>query len=199
MTFPSATSEPLAIDTSTTALVVIDLQKGITSMPAAPHTADDVIANAAKLARACRAHQLPVVLVCVTLSADGKDALQPIADNRLQMKLPRPADWAEFVPELTPEPGDLIITKRQWGAFHGTELDLQLRRRKVETIILCGISTNAGVESTARFAYEYGYQQIFAEDACSARSTEDHVHTMKSIFARLGRVRKTAEILAALK
>ena len=102
------------------------------------------------------------------------------------------------MPELGPEPTDFIITKRQWGAFTGTELDLQLRRRKVETIVLCGISTNFGVESTARFAMEYGYQQIFVEDACSARSAEEHVHAMKAAFARMGKVRKTEEVLAAL-
>ena len=112
---------------------------------------------------------------------------------------PRSADWAEIVPEMGPEPGDIIITKRQWGAFYGTELDMQLRRRKIETIVLCGISTNAGVESTARFAYEYGYQQIFIEDACSARSKEEHEHPMKRTFGRLGRVKTSEEILADIE
>ena len=114
------------------------------------------------------------------------------------MNFPRHADWAQIVPELGPKKGDLVITKRQWGAFYGTELDLQLRRRGIATIVLCGISTNIGVESTARFAYEYGYQQIFVEDASAARTEPEHVHSMTTIFPRMGRVRTTADALLAL-
>jgi len=134
----------------------------------------------------------------VTPSPDGRDALKPIADGPGPV-MPRGPDWAEIVPELGPEPSDIVITKRQWGAFHGTELDLQLRRRNIDTIVLCGISTNAGVESTARFAFEYGYQQLFVEDASSARSREAHEHTMKSTFPRIGRIRTTKDILTALE
>ncbi len=187
------------IDKTKTALVVIDLQKGIVGMPTQPYPANVVVANAAKLAQAFRKNQMPVFLVRVTPSADGKDGLQPAIDSKVRMNFPRPADWAELVPELGPEPSDFVITKRQWGAFYGTELDLQLRRRKIEKIVLCGVSTNVGVESTARFAYEYGYQQIFAEDACSARSIEEHDHTMKTTFPRIGRIQKTEEILSALE
>ena len=111
---------------------------------------------------------------------------------------PRPPDWAELVPELAGL-GDLVVTKRQWGAFYGTELDLQLRRRGVRTILLCGISTNMGVESTARDAYERGYEQVFVEDSTAARSAEEHEHTMKKVFPRLGRVRPTAEVVSALR
>ena len=112
---------------------------------------------------------------------------------------PRPADWAEIVPELGPEPGDLVITKRQWGAFYGTELDLQLRRRGIDTILLTGIATNIGVESTARDAYERGYEQVFVEDAMAARNADEHANTVRTIFPRMGRVRSTAEVLAALE
>jgi len=109
-----------------------------------------------------------------------------------------PSDWAEIVPELGPKQGDMIIIKKQWGAFYGTELDLQLRRRKISTIVLCGIATNYGVESTARFAYEYGYNQIFAEDAMAAMTEEVHSSSIKYVFRRMGIVRSTEEILAAL-
>ncbi len=188
--------DQLHIDKERTALVVIDLQKGITRMPAAPHAAADVIANASSIANAFRAAGMPVFLVHVTPSADGKDGLRPAIDAE-SMNFSRAADWAEFVPEMGPKEGDFVITKRQWGAFYGTELDLQLRRRGIRTIVLCGISTNIGVESTARFAYEYGYDQIFVEDASSARSEEEHLHAMKGIFTHLGRVRSTKDILAA--
>lgn len=109
-----------------------------------------------------------------------------------------PSDFSEIVPEMGPAETDFIIIKKQWGAFYGTDLDLQLRRRKIENIVLCGIATNIGVESTARFAFEYGYQQIFVEDAMSSMTEEAHNHSITTTFPRLGRVRKTEDILASL-
>jgi len=191
--------EPARLDKHSTALVVIDLQHGIVSIPTQPHEPEKVVSNAARLADAFRKNGMPVFLVRVTPSADMKDRLDPPADNPMQMSSQRPADWSEIVSELGPKQGDLVVTKRQWGAFYGTELDLQLRRRRIETIVLCGIATNIGVESTARFAYEYGYRQVFAEDAMSARSKEEHDHTVAVTFPRIGRVRKTGEILAGME
>jgi nicotinamidase-related amidase len=181
-----------------TAIVVIDLQHGIVRNNPAPHSGPDVVARAAALCRAVRAAGGTVVLVHVAPSPDGKDALKMPADVPPVTPTDRPADWAELVPEMAPQHGDILITKRQWGAFYGTELDLQLRRRGVDTIILCGISTNIGVESTARCAYELGYSQVFVEDATAARSAEEHEFVMRTAFPRMGRVRSTAEVLAAL-
>jgi nicotinamidase-related amidase len=189
--------ENALIDRSKTALVVIDLQKGIVGRQSAPHAPDLVVKNAAALAEAFRKNGMPVFLVRVTPSPDGKDALHPVADASMQFQNP-PPDWADIVPAMGPKPGDFVITKHQWGAFYGTELDLEFRRRGIATMVLCGISTNIGVESTARFAYEYGYNQIFAEDAMSALSAEEHALTVAKIFPRIGLVRKTREILAAL-
>jgi nicotinamidase-related amidase len=189
----------LKIEPSKTALVGIDLQRGIVARPSGPHASSEVVARAAQMATAMRAAHGTVVLVHVTPSPDGKDSLRPVTDA------PGPAggsspppDWSEIVPELRPETTDIVITKRQWGAFYGTELDLQLRRRGIDTIILCGISTNIGVESTARDAFERGYQQIFVEDAMAAHDAGAHRHTVDSIFPRIGRVRSTADVLAAL-
>jgi len=178
-------------------LVVIDLQKGIVERQTAPYASDVVVKNATALAAAFREKGMPVFLVRVTPSPDGRDALRPIADVAMPAQTP-PPDWANIVPEMGPMQGDFVITKHQWGAFYGTELDLACRRRDISTIVLCGISTNIGVESTARCAYEYGYEQIFAEDAMSAMSAEEHLMTITKIFPRIGRVRKTEEILAGL-
>ena len=156
-------------------------------------------AHAAAIAVVLRAAGGTVVLVRVTPSADGKDALRPRTDTLAWQPGPRPPDWAEIVPELDPEPGDLVITKRQWCAFYGTELDLQLRRRGIATILLAGISTNVGVQSTARDAYERGYEQVFVEDAMATGSPDEHAHRVRTVFPRIGRVRLTAEVLAALK
>jgi nicotinamidase-related amidase len=185
-------------DPTRTALVVIDLQYGILGRTPAPHSGPDVVARASALAGALRKAGGTVVWVHVTPSADGKDALDPPTDAPAVTPAARPENWAELVPELDRQPQDLLITKRQWGAFYGTELDLQLRRRGINTIILCGITTNIGVESTARDAFERGYHQVFAEDATSARTAEEHDFVMRTTFARIGRVRSTAEIVQAL-
>ena len=110
----------------------------------------------------------------------------------------RPIGASSF-PELNRQPNDLVILKRQWGAFFGTDLELQLRRRGLNTIILCGIATAFGVESTARDAYERGFEQVFAEDAMTSRTAESHTNAIVNIFPRIGRVRSTAEIAAALR
>jgi nicotinamidase-related amidase len=190
----------LKLEPSRTALVVIDLQRGIVSMPAEPRSPTEAVARAAQMATALRAAGGTVVLVRVARSPDGRDGLKPITDAPVQTgDRSVPPDWSEIVPELKPEITDIVITKRQWGAFYGTELDLQLRRRGVDTIILCGISTNVGVESTARDAYERGYEQVFVEDAMAARDIEDHRHTVRTVFPRIGRIRSTEDVLAALK
>jgi nicotinamidase-related amidase len=186
----------LNIDKKKTCLIVIDLQKGIAGMPTQPFDAKTVIDNAAKLANAFRRNQMPVFLVHVVASPGT--ALHANADNAMPSRGEMPKDWADIVPELGPESTDVIITKRQWGAFYGTDLDLRLRRADLNTIVLAGIATTYGVESTARFAYEYGYQQIFAEDAMTDRSAEAHKNSIEFVLKRIGRVRKTSEILQAL-
>jgi nicotinamidase-related amidase len=190
----------LKLEPSKTALVVIDLQRGIVAAPADPRSGVEVVGRAVQLVKAMRAKGGTVVLVHVTPSPDRKDGLNPITDAPARAPgLTLPPDWADFVPDLKPEPTDIVITKRQWGAFYGTELDLQLRRRGVDTIVLCGIATNVGVESTARDAFERGYQQVFVEDAMAARDAAAHRHTVDSLFPRIGRVRSTDDVLAALQ
>lgn len=189
---------PLQLDPKHTALVVIDLQKGIVALPAAPHSTETVIANASRLADACRDAGVFVVLVHVGPSPDGRDALSPITDQESSWPAPPPG-WDEIVPAMGPKAGDHVLRKRQWGAFYGTDLDLQLRRRGITTILLAGISTNYGVESTARDAYERGYQQIFIEDACSARSAEDHAFAFRVSLSRIGRIRSTDDAIQGLR
>jgi nicotinamidase-related amidase len=188
---------PLTLDPRTTALVLIDLQKGILPYAKAPYDSATVLANAAKLASAFRTAQSQVVLVKVGFSADGGDRLTADVDAPTPSAA-QPADWLDDPVELPRQPGDILILKRQWGAFNGTELDLQLRRRGIRTIVLAGIATSIGVESTARFAWELGYEIVFAEDATSGPDAAMHVHSFKGIFPRLGRVRTTTDLLAAL-
>jgi nicotinamidase-related amidase len=141
---------------------------------------------------------MPVILVHVV--ASEAERLKPIADQQPWNRGGQPPkDYADIVTELGPNERDIVIAKKQWSAFYGTEMDPQLRGRGMDTIVLCGIATNIGVESTARFAYEYGYQQIFASDAMAANSVEEHDNSLNFIFKRIGRTRTTEQILGALK
>lgn len=187
------------LDPKSTALLLIDLQNGIVGMPTAPLPAEQVISNARKLVEAFHRLEAQVILVRVAGALDGKDMLHPDADEPMVRSGPRPDGWSEIVPDLSPQGNDLVITKRQWGAFYGTELDLELRRRGISTIVLGGISTNYGVESTARDAYERGYRLVFAGDAMAARETEDHEFAIRRIFPRIGRIRSTEQIIQALE
>jgi nicotinamidase-related amidase len=186
------------LDPGATALVLIDLQKGILPYAGGPYTGTQVLGTSAALAKRFRAAGSPVVLVRVGWAPDFADAPKQPVDQPVHMPGGLPADWMEFPAELAVADTDILVTKRQWGAFYGTELDLQLRRRGIKTIVLGGISTSIGVESTARFAWELGYALILAEDAMSAQTAEQHTYSTKTILPRLGLVRSTAEILAAL-
>ncbi|HET7320870.1 MAG TPA: hydrolase [Longimicrobiaceae bacterium] len=191
------TDETLELDPARTALVLIDLQKGVVGMPVVPHTAEEVVDRSRRLAERFRAVGATVVLVRVSFAPGGADALKAPTDAG-PMSGERPADWDEIVPQLGPEPGDVVVTKRNWGAFYGTDLELQLRRRGVETIVLGGIATNFGVESTARDAAERAYSLVLVEDAMGARSAEAHRFAVENIFPRLGRVRSAEQVLMAL-
>ena len=188
----------LDLDPKTTALVVIDLQRGIVARQTGPHSSADVVARAARLADAFRDAGAVVVLVNVGFASDRRDLLQPPVDAPNPPHQP-PPEWSQIVDELHPRESDLRVTKHQWGAFYGTELDLQLRRRGVRTIVLCGIATNFGVESTARDAWERNYAIVFAEAAMAGMSAEAHQFAVGTIFPRIGRVRSTEAILQGLQ
>jgi nicotinamidase-related amidase len=187
----------LTLDPKTTALVLIDLQNGVAGRDVAPHSASDVVANAVRLADAFRGASSPVVLVRVTSGADGGDRVQRRVDMSWPVGTP-PAGWDQIVPSLGPEDGDIIVTKRQWGAFYGTDLDLHLRRRGIQTIVLGGIATSIGVESTARDAFEHNYGLVLVEDAMADMSAEAHEFTVKTIYPRISLVRSTDQVLAAI-
>ena len=188
----------LILEPARIAIVVIDLQKGVVARAMQPHAAATVVANTAQILRAARRAGATPILVHVGGSLDAPDRLRPIADEAVGFAGPLPPDWSELAPELDCAPGDLVILKRQWGAFYGTDLDLQLRRRGLTTLVLCGLATEYGVESTARDAYERGFEQVFVSDAMSARSAAAHEHCLTRIFPRMGRVRDTRTVVAAL-
>lgn len=175
----------MQLDPQSTALVLIDLQQGVLAMPVAPYPAAQIYERSKRLARRFHAAGAPVVWVRVSFSADLADAPRAPVDQPTHYAA-LPPGWDEF-PEPPPA-SDLIITKRHWGAFYGTELDLQLRRRGVRRIVLGGIATQIGVESTARSAAEHGYELVIPEDLCACVSAETHAFSFKHVFPRIARV-----------
>lgn len=184
----------LVLDPKTTALVLIDLQKAVVGRQLAPHAPADVVRHGVRMADALRAKGGLVVFVRVNVAE--MLSLPVDAPNPRPANIPPEA--SELVPELNVQTGDVVVTKRQWGAFYGTDLEQQLRRRWIRTIVMGGIATNIGVESTARAAMDRGYELVFAEDAMSSLSAEAHGFAVSNIFPRMGRVRSTEDILAAL-
>ena len=184
----------IELDPQSTALVLIDLQKGILGYTLAPTTADELLARGQALAERFRAAKATVVLVNVAFSADGGDMLRQRVDEAPPVPAGGfPAGWSEFPPGLM-QPGDLLITKRQWSAFYGTELDLQLRRRGIRSIVLGGVSTQIGVESTARQAYEHGYELLIVKDATTSSVAEGHAMSMKHVLPRIARLVQSDDI-----
>ena len=173
------------------ALIVIDLQKGTVGLPTV-HPANKIIDRSAQLARAFRERGLPVVLVNVSGPAPGRtDAGIP--------KFSFPADWTELVPQLEQHPDDHVLTKQRLGAFLGTDLDDYLRQHGVTQVVVTGVATSSGVESTARSAYDLGYNVVLAVDAMTDRDGDAHRHSVEKIFPRLGETAKTDDVLKLLK
>jgi nicotinamidase-related amidase len=173
-----------------TALIVVDLQKGILARVEAK-AMSSVIENAVVLLGAFRKHKLPVVLVNAAGVAPGRNE-QP------RMPANFPPDFIELIPELKQQPSDHTVTKRTWGAFTNTDLDAWLKKNGVTQIVVCGVATSAGVESTARFANELGYNVTLAIDAMTDLSPEAHDNSITRIFPRLGETGMSAEIVALL-
>jgi nicotinamidase-related amidase len=174
-----------------TALVIIDLQSGIVALPVV-HPAQEIVQRSAALLDAFRRHGLPVVLVRVTAGAPGRtDNGRSTGDF--------PAGFADLVPELKQHPSDHVVTKRTWGAFTNTDLEAHLREQGVTQIVLAGIATSIGVESTARYASELGLNVTLVVDAMTDMNADAHTNSVTRIFPRLGETGTTQELLDLLE
>ena len=181
-----------SLDRASTALVLVDLQRGVVSRDVGPHPADTVLENALQLAEAFRAAGAPVVLVQV----EARDGAAPPTDADVRRRSSRPA-LGDVVDELRPL-GDVTVVKQGWDAFHGTDLDTRLRELSVDTVVLAGLATNMGVESTARSAFEHGYAVVVAEDATSSVDAVMHEFAFARVLPLIARVTTTAAAITAL-
>ncbi|HTD06156.1 MAG TPA: hydrolase [Undibacterium sp.] len=185
------------LQSATTALILIDLQHSNVGRALAPYSGPQVVGQSARLAGAFRANGGTVVYVRVSVG----EILRLPADTPMTRPVdapPLPADACDLVPEAGVQGGDIVVTKKQWGAFYGTDLEQQLRRRGIRTLVMAGIATNFGVESTARQAFDQGFELVFAEDAMTSMSAELHQFSIQNLFPKMGRVRSTQQLLQSL-
>jgi nicotinamidase-related amidase len=188
---PEANTVTVTIIDSNIALIVIDLQKGVVSLPTV-HPVAEVVARAGALADAFRRHRLPVVLVNVDAGAPGRT-------EQARRMAEFPAGWTDLVPELNRQPQDHLVTKRTWGAFTSTDLDARLKAQGVTQVVIAGVSTSAGVESTARQAHELGFNVVLAVDAMTDMNPDAHGNSVARIFPKLGETGTTREIIDLLE
>jgi nicotinamidase-related amidase len=174
-----------------TALIIIDLQKGLIAAPLM-HPIAEVVARSRALADRFRGLGLPVVLVNVAGTAPGRTEQPP------RYMTPLPPEWIELIPELNRQPGDIVVTKRTWGAFASTDLEARLKARHVTQVVIAGVATGTAVESTARQAYEQGFNVTLALDAMTDTRPEAHHYSMANVFPRLGETGTSAEIIEHL-
>jgi nicotinamidase-related amidase len=174
-----------------TALIVIDLQAGVVAIPSA-HPMSGVVENSAALAAAFRSYELPVVLVNVTGAPSGR------TERSAAGGAARPEGWQTLIPELNQQPSDHLVTKRTRGAFTGTDLEQYLRDNGVTQVVITGVATGSGVESTARFAHELGFNVTLAVDAMTDMSAEVHENSVARIFPGIGETGTTREIIDLL-
>jgi len=182
---------PLTTLDPKTALILVDLQKGIVAVPLA-HPVEGIITNAQALLEAFRDLELPVVLVNVAGGAPGRTEQPRVHGTRAE-------GWTKLIPELNQQPSDHLVTKHSPGSFIRTGLDEYLRGAGVTQVVVGGISTSNGVESTARQAYELGYNVTLAIDAMTDRTVEAHENSLTKIFPRIGETGTTAQVIELLK
>lgn len=187
-------SETFSLNPKTTALILIDLQNAIIGRETQPHTATEVVERSRALADAFRARQALVVYVRVRMD----DFLHLAADEPMTLPKEIPASASEIAESAGMQSGDLLISKRHWGAFAQTNLEQELRSRGIDTIVLTGIATNIGVESTLRQGTGLGFNFVTVEDACSTFSPEMQDFAFQAIFPRLSKVRSTQQVLEAI-
>jgi nicotinamidase-related amidase len=174
-----------------TALIIVDLQKGIVGSPFV-HPIDGVVDRSRALLDAFRERGLPVVLVNVAGGAQGRT-------ERPRHSEPFPAGWTEFIPELHQQPSDIVVTKQTWGAVASTNLEDRLKALGVTQVVITGVATGMGVEATARQAYEHGFNVTLALDAMTDLRPEAHDYSIRNVFPKLGETGTAQDIIDLLE
>ncbi len=173
------------------ALIVVDLQQGTLAQQLSS-PAEDVLGNGVRLVEAFRARKLPVALITAHSMPTGQTTYGGGARSL-------PEGWDTLAPQLTEQKDDIRISKAAWSSFTGTDLDAQLRERGVTQAVTIGLATSFGVESTARSAYDLGYDVVIVSDAIADVSPTGHESSLTRVFPTLARIGTTAEIISGLQ
>ena len=174
-----------------TALIIVDLQSGLIGSTFI-HPIEDIVTRACGLIAAFRRRALPIVLVNV-------DGVAPGRTERPRHTGQVPDGWTNLLPELGRQAGDIVVTKRTWGAFASTDLENQLRGRGVTQVVIAGVATGTGIESTARQAYEAGFNVTLAVDAMTDLRPNTHDYCIANVFPRLGEIGSAQAIIDLLE
>ena len=174
------------------ALLVVDLQTGLLG-PTLNPAVEAIVERARALIAAFREQDLPIVLINAAGSAPGRTEQPRRQGGAL------PAGFTDFIPELGQRPHDMVVTKRTWGAFANTGLDQRLKAAGVTQVIVIGVATGTGVESTARQVYELGFNVTLAIDAMTDPRSEAHDYSLRCVFPRLGETGSSQEIIDLLR
>ena len=197
------------LEPARTCLLLFDLLEGHVNRDAAARERyRPVIAHAAALLAAARSagamvahahadHRADLGTTARTLR-DTDNRLQPLGGESHKPAVIRGTPEARIVSELAPREGDYLVPKHRWSAFHGTYLDLALRARGADTLVLCGGSTDVGVAATAFAARDLDYNLVIVSDACTSPEEDNHRQFMQRVFPRMARVRTTVEVLRML-
>jgi nicotinamidase-related amidase len=197
----------IMLDTKKTAYIVVDMQKHFVNSREGFLAAlydivrsDHIIENTVKLMAACRKSGIHVFHITVAHKSDRSDVVPTLIDENLSNMpvLPEGSNDAQIIDELKPLPGEDIIIKRRHGAFYNTELELLLRAREIDTVLVSGVLTDACVANTVWQAWERDFNVILVSDCCATRTRERHIYWIKNIFPRTSRVRNTEEVVKAI-
>jgi len=172
------------------ALIVVDLQVGTLGNPTV-HPVGEIVANSVAVLEAFRSRGLPVVLANVTGTPGGRNDYGGVARAF-------PEEWSALIPELAPQGSDILVTRARWDAFVGTELHERLQSESVTQVVIVGVATSFGVESTARHAYDLGYNVVVVTDAITDMRAESHENSVARVFPVLGETATTADVVRAI-
>jgi nicotinamidase-related amidase len=200
----------MAIDPSTTAVVLIEYQNDFTSEGGVLHGAvqdsmdkTGMLDNTKRVVEAARAAGVTVMHAPITfaegyneLSSHPYGILKGVVDGNAFVK----GSWgAAIVDDLAPQEGDIVVEgKRGLDTFASTNLDFILRSKGIQTIVLGGFLTNCCVESTMRSGYENGYQVITLNDCTAATSHEEHDNALAYDFPMFSQPMSADDVIAEL-
>lgn len=173
------------------ALIVVDLQR-VTIGNARASSEPDWLARATAVADAFRARGLPVVSATSVGTPQGRTTYAASGRDW-------PGDALPLVPEAAQGTHDIAVARRGLSVFAGTDLADRLRSEGVTTVVLVGIATSFGVESSARQAYDLGFSVVVVSDATADLTADAHAHALTSVFPVIGQVGTAQQVTTAIQ